>query len=244
MTALSTPAPTTVGTATEPSVGLVTWDSEGQEGGPYHSRKLHVPSDSSGLTIGRGYDMKERKISHITEDLTVGLVLLADAKTIAKAAGLSGEDAKKFIIDNGLQNFEISKIGQRVLFERTYAKYQQQTKRLCTKADVTEKYGVCAWDKLDPAIVEILVDLTFRGDYQGTTRAFLQKHVVKNDLKSFADAVKLVSNWPNVPADRFKRRNDFLAKALAKAPKPPQVPLKKPNPVPVPRSPLPVRGPT
>mgnify|MGYP006875700117 CR=1 FL=1 len=34
--------------------GLLTFESEGHEGGPYHSRTLHVPSHTSGLTIGRG----------------------------------------------------------------------------------------------------------------------------------------------------------------------------------------------
>ena len=34
-----------------PEIGIVTWDSEGSEGGRFHSRRLHVPSDTSGLTI-------------------------------------------------------------------------------------------------------------------------------------------------------------------------------------------------
>ena len=41
---------TKFGDATTPSEGLVTWDSEGAEGGPYHSRILQVPTDESGLT--------------------------------------------------------------------------------------------------------------------------------------------------------------------------------------------------
>ena len=40
--------------------GLLTYKAMGMEGGDFHSRKLHVPSDRSGLTIGRGYDMKEK----------------------------------------------------------------------------------------------------------------------------------------------------------------------------------------
>ena len=41
----------------EPKEGKVTFNSEGTEGGFFHSRKLHVPTASSGLTLGRGYDM-------------------------------------------------------------------------------------------------------------------------------------------------------------------------------------------
>jgi len=44
-------------TSTVPAKGKVTWNSEGREGGKYHSRKLLVPNNSSGLTLGRGYDM-------------------------------------------------------------------------------------------------------------------------------------------------------------------------------------------
>lgn len=38
----------------------MTFDQEGLEnpGKKYHSRVPHVPSSSSGVTIGRGYDMK------------------------------------------------------------------------------------------------------------------------------------------------------------------------------------------
>ena len=202
-------------TATTPEFGLVTWDSEGAEGGPFHSRVLSVPSDESGLTLGRGYDMKMRSAATIIQDLTVSEVSLVDATLISKAAGLSGAAAKKFITDNKLGKFEISKNGQKTLFIRTYLELKADVKRLCTKSDVVEKYGACNWDKLDSAIVDILVDLRFRGDYTGTARQLVQKAVVKNDLEAFAKAMLLASNWTNVPADRFKRRNAFLTAALA-----------------------------
>lgn len=201
-----------------PSVGfMVTWPSEGNEGGPYHSRILHVPSDESGLTIGRGYDMKCRSPAEILQDLNACDVSLSDSTTISKASSLTGESAKEFIVKNKLEKFEISKLGQRLLFERTYPVIVADVKRICTKSDVVEKYGPCDWDKLNPAIVEILVDLRFRGDYNPTSRTFLQKYVSNNDLEGFVAAMKLASNWINVPADRFKRRNSYLTEALARA---------------------------
>ena len=47
-------------TQPKPTRGIVTYDSEGVEspGSLFHSRVLHVPSNTSGVTIGRGYDMK------------------------------------------------------------------------------------------------------------------------------------------------------------------------------------------
>jgi hypothetical protein len=41
--------------------GQATYNSEGNEGGKYHSRKAHHPTAASGVTIGRGYDLKEKK---------------------------------------------------------------------------------------------------------------------------------------------------------------------------------------
>ena len=54
---------------TKPSRGVLTWEAEGSEGGRYHSRVLHVPSNTSGLTIGRGYDMKDRSAAEAQKDL-------------------------------------------------------------------------------------------------------------------------------------------------------------------------------
>lgn len=153
-----------------PDKGMVTWDSEGMEGGTYHSRKLHVPSKESGLTIGRGYDMKTKNAGTIVNDLTKAGVSKEDAETISGAAGKKGPDAEKFITDNKLENFEITQAGQKILFEGSYATEESEAKRLATKDDVTAKYGSTDWDKLDPAIKEMLVDLKFRGDYDGAAR--------------------------------------------------------------------------
>ena len=201
--------------AETPTVGLVTWDAEGTEGGKFHSRTLSVPSDSSGLTIGRGYDMKERTAVAIAADLTAAGVAAADAAKISKAAGLSGTAARKFISDQQLGAFEISKTAQVALFMTTYTALKNDVARICAKPDVVASFGTCDLAKTDPAIVDILVDLRFRGDYNGTSRALLQKAAAKNDLAGFAAAVQKAANWPNVPLDRFKRRSAFLALALA-----------------------------
>ena len=202
-------------TAITPDVGIVTWESEGQEGGVYHSRVLHVPSDASGLTIGRGYDMKDRSAADIVQDLTDSDVLLVDATTLSTASGLQGDAAREFIKTNKLEKYEISKAGQKSLFLKTYAVIKSDVKRICTKADVVEKYGKCEWNKLNPAIVDILVDLRFRGDYTSGSRTLLQKDVVNNDLDAFAKVIKAPANWVNVPTDRRARRSKFVDQALA-----------------------------
>jgi hypothetical protein len=201
-------------TTVKPDRGTVTWDSEGTEGGKYHSRKLHVPSDSSGLTIGRGYDMKEKNAGTIVNDLTKAGVNKEDAEKISGAHGKQGDDARQFIKDNSLESFEVTLAAQKVLFETTYDSEASEAKRLATKDDVTTKYGTTDWDNLDPAIKDILVDMKFRGDYDGVAREKIQKFVVTNDLDGFAKSLCDRDNWKNVPQDRFKRRKEFLERAV------------------------------
>jgi hypothetical protein len=142
-------------------------------------------------------------------------VSLEDATKISKAAGKSGADARKFITDNKLETFEITPAVQKALFELTYTSLSADTQRLATKADVVAAYGNTDWDKLDPAIQDILIDLRFRGDYTGDARAIIQKYVSANDLDGFTKVMSDKDNWKNVPADRFKRRKEFLEDALA-----------------------------
>ncbi|HEX8528281.1 hypothetical protein [Allosphingosinicella sp.] len=74
----------------KPKRGLVTFESEGVEkpGSKLHSRVFHVPTNSSGLTIGRGDDMKMKTKAQIAADLKSAGAAPADAATISAAAGL------------------------------------------------------------------------------------------------------------------------------------------------------------
>ena len=198
--------------ALQPLTGRLTFESEGAEGGAFHSRILHVPSATSGLTIGRGYDMKMKGAVKIKNDLLAAGIPHKDAALLANAAGLADSAAKAFIVAHKLEKYEITQQQQVKLFEISYREEEAETKRLCTKPDVEAKYGRCNWVRLDSAIRQILVDLKFRGDYTGGTRRFLQKHVVANDTKAFLMALSDRSNWLllRVPQDRFQRRVTFF----------------------------------
>jgi len=201
----------------EPSYGIVTWNSEGTEGGIYHSRKLHVPGSASGLTLGRGYDFRRKKQATIIANLTTAGV---DAKIITvlkNAAGLYGNTAKQFIIDNDLLDFQIQPNVQKKLFKISYEYEASQVKRISTKKDVVKLYGICDWDKLHSGIKDMAVDLKFRGDYTANSRKFLQQPIADNDLETFKKEIINKSNWPGVPADRFKRRKDYIEKQKTKA---------------------------
>lgn len=195
-----------------PSEGVLTFEAEGNEGGPFHSRILHVPSNTSGLTIGRGYDMKEKTPTKIINDLVSAGVDANKAYQISKASSLHGSAAKQFIIDNDLLDFTISPTTQKTLFDNSYQDESSQVKRICTKKDVTKLYGDCDWDKLDTRIKDILVDLKFRGDYTSDARAAIQEAASSNNLKDFKSAIIDRTNWTDVPQDRFEARKKYISK--------------------------------
>lgn len=188
-------------TALRPDRGGLTFDAEGTEGGKYHSRVLHVPGPSSGLTIGRGYDMGSKSAGEITTDLVAAGVELAMAKKLSGAATLRGENAKKFIKDNSLESFEISEL--------------RVARGVCERAS---KQGACNWDELHPAIRELIVDLKYRGDYTVRTRKTIQPLIEANDLEGLAKAMADQKTWKGVPGDRFARRKAFIDAAVKAAP--------------------------
>jgi len=190
--------------------GKLTYDAEGMEGGRYHSRVLHVPGDTSGLTIGRGYDMKEKTAEKIRTDLLAAGLVEQLACTIAEAAGLCGDDARCFISDHDLENFEISMDEQERLFAATYDEMAADVRRICNKKDCVSIYGAVDWDELDDGIRDVLVDLRFRGDYAPASRKKLQKFVSANDRKGFAAVLSERANWTHVPQDRFERRVKYF----------------------------------
>lgn len=202
-------------TQPKPPRGIVTYDSEGQEspGGAFHSRVLHVPSDSSGVTIGRGYDMKLKKAAKIEADLVSAGVPAADAKMLRAAAGLSGAGARAF--RDAHKSFQISLEVQIKLFDISYREEEAEVKRISAKPDCVAAFGAVDWDKAHSAIRDIFVDLKFRGDYTPASRKFVQKFLVNNDLKGLAACMADQGKWASVPSDRFKRRRDFIAKAVA-----------------------------
>ncbi len=194
----------------KPKKGSLTWDAEGNEGGPFHSRVLHVPSPVSGLTIGRGYDMKNRSAAEIQTHLVQAGVNTADAVMISNAAGLSGSSAEQFIIDRDLLDFEIGAIPQLKLFELVYKDYVATVKRICEKKTVVDKYGKADWDNLDPHILDVVVDLTFRGDYHGRSRQVIQTSIADNDFETFKKLITDRTKWGNWPSNRFDRRKEYL----------------------------------
>jgi len=196
--------------------GRLTFDADGAEGGRFHSRSLHVPGSSSGLTIGRDYDMGSKSQGQITTDLVAAGVDVDMAKKLSSASTLRGENAKKFIKDNNIESFEISEFTQKKLFEAAYAAEERSARGVCERASA--KYGKCDWEQLHPAIRELIVDLKYRGDYTPLSRELIQPLIVENDLEGLTEVMADRNNWKGVPAERFARRKAFMEAALKENP--------------------------
>lgn len=64
------------------------------------TNRLHFPSGASGVTLGPGYDMKERSQNEIRGDLMAIGLSRATATAAAAGAGKTGEAARAFCKEN------------------------------------------------------------------------------------------------------------------------------------------------
>lgn len=195
--------------------GQLTFDAEGMEQrGRYFSRNPHVPTDSSGVTLGRGYDMRDKTPAGINADLTACGLDPAAASQFAKAAGLSGAAGKSFIVQNNLSNFEITPGQQKLLFALTYQQMVGDVLRICQKPDLVARYGATDWAALPAKVRDLVVDLRYRGDYTPSSRERIQPLLVANNSAAIAQLMAEEAYWcgpEKVPQDRFRRRRDYLA---------------------------------
>ncbi|EOS95448.1 hypothetical protein LU631_04160 [Erwinia tracheiphila] len=175
----------------EPGEGLLTFRAEGNNrpDSPYYSRKIHWPGIASrcntwgsGVTIGRGYDMKHRGAEEVIHHLTLAGIPLAKAKKIAESARKSFCAASDFVKENKDSIEEISEAQQVRLFEITYSTYVKDSIRFYNRY---KKHDSVAWEKLHPALREVLIDMK----YQGTLAISMVPLFGKNKKE---DVIKLI----------------------------------------------------
>lgn len=160
--------------------GQFTYDSEGHDSGPWNSRVLHWPEGASGVTIGRGYDMKHRTRAQVTRDLIDVGINREQAERIALGAGLTSNRAREFVRDNKDGVGEITSSQQVRLFNKVYSTYEQTAKRVYQRHAANET-GYTQWDSLSPDIRDIVTDMV----YQGAGRIPSYKAAAKNDKAEF-----------------------------------------------------------
>lgn len=95
------------------------------------SNRLHHPSLGSGVTIGPGYDMKDRSVKEIEADLAIINVPPAAAAQAAQGAGKSGTAAETFVRENK-QVLNISPTQESALLDRIVGHYERMVQRAIT----------------------------------------------------------------------------------------------------------------
>ncbi len=191
--------------------GQHTFDAEGSEQpGPYFSRRISWPGGpSSGVTIGRGYDMGFRTGLQIIRDLVRAGVPYADATVLSKAAGLRGRDAEAFARIHKPFSPIISLQAQQRLFEQIATpEILADLKRISSKPETVAAYGAVQWDALPTDVQEVVFDLRYRGDYTALTRQRLQPILVKQDWRALTELMNDSLYWKslNVPLERIDLR--------------------------------------
>ena len=197
--------------------GQLTFDVEGNDiedasntAHRYFSRKVHWPGGVSGVTIGRGYDLGQRP--NPETDLAAVKITEPLFSWLIGAKGLKGQAASDYLTSASVEikKIFITRKQQYDLFVSVYKFMKKRVIEISGKDDTIQAYGALNWESIDSKIQDMVVDLIYRGDYTTSSRALLQHHFVTNNYAGFKSVISNVSNWSNVPADRFNRRVEYL----------------------------------
>ncbi|MBI3273064.1 MAG: hypothetical protein HYZ53_29005 [Planctomycetes bacterium] len=195
--------------------GQLSFDAEGTEGGPYHSRRAHLPPGNSGVTIGRGFDLGQHTNRQIRAALLAAGLSESDVRKFAEAAGKRGSAARAWLRENAGRLRELTPAQQKKLFELTYAEMEADVARLSDNAAFDAKLAQPDPNETDAAMLDLLVDMRYRGDYTGRTRRRLETAVAEGDLVGVCEIVTDRNHWSNVPKDRYRRRVAYLCEREA-----------------------------
>lgn len=157
-------------------MGQITFDAEGvdyltavepfrqPENMPHFSRILYWPGKNSGVTLGRGYDMKKRSPGQILTELRQAGIEEYKAVICSKASGLVGLKAvMNFIKGYGPLVGEISHLQQVRLFEIAYREKCEFAKGVYSRQSKSIANPI-SWSALDSRIKEVFVDTIYQGN--------------------------------------------------------------------------------
>lgn len=189
--------------------GQITFDAEGNDRADsiYYSRVLHHPGEWSGVTIGRGYDMKLRTAPEILRHMRAAKIDESTAATLSTAAGLSGDDAGAFVRRNA--SIEITHEQQKLLFAIVYAEKEKYASTLL------DNWSNVSWDTLSEVMRDILVDLFYRGDmtYRKWNAHGFAAIVTADDLAAMQAKLEVRELWGNVDTNRYQSRIGYIQAA-------------------------------
>lgn len=135
---------------------------------PWFSRILHHPASDSGVTLGRGYDMKKRSAGTILHMLRQSGIEEYKAQICSKAAYLQGGQADDFIKFYGPLVGEITHQQQIRLFEISYREKKDYARGVYGR-NITKLTNPLAWEQIDIKIRDVFVDTIFQGNRTAKT---------------------------------------------------------------------------
>ncbi|MDR7343836.1 peptidoglycan hydrolase-like protein with peptidoglycan-binding domain [Pantoea alhagi] len=200
------------------SQGQFTFDNEGRDyrtvvvpfragPTPWFSRVLHWPGGHSGVTLGRGFDMKMRSAGEIYSTLRQAGLEEHKAVICSRATGLSGRTAEQFVTVFGPMIGEITHQQQIRLFDVIYPQYVslakgyyfRHTKKLQIIPDAV------SWEAIDSKIKDVYIDIVYQGVDDITQ---LVKAVASNDKDELK---KLIKNTPRyMQFEKERKRIGYL----------------------------------
>ena len=152
-------------------MGQITFDAEGvdyltavepfrqPENMPHFSRILYWPGKNSGVTLGRGYDMKKRSPGHILTELRQAGIEEYKAVICSKASGLVERRATtSFVKAYGPLVGKITHLQQVRLFEIAYREKLEFAKGVYSRQSKSVVNPI-SWSTLDSRIKEVLLIL-------------------------------------------------------------------------------------
>lgn len=202
------------------SEGQVTFDSEGidyvtavepfrQQHYPGFSRILHWPPKfSSGVTLGRGYDMGSRSRGEIVATLRQAGIEEYQSVICSKAAYLKGRQAGEFVKVYGPLVGEITHAQQIRLFEIVYRGKLNYAKGVYSR-NSRHVANALIWDKVDKEIRDVFVDTIYQGN---RTAPEMVKIMARGEGRN--EIIKYLRNDPILSGDR--RRNEIRIRGLSK----------------------------
>ncbi|EOV8959987.1 peptidoglycan-binding protein [Cronobacter turicensis] len=202
--------------------GQTTFDSEGMDyitavapfRQPKHllqfSRILHHPTVESGVTLGRGFDMKKRSAGEILATLRHADIEEYKAVICSKAAYLTGREAEMFVQFYGPLVGEITHQQQIRLFEIAYQEqviyakgvYDRHVRRLNIQ-------NALPWSRIDTVIRDTFIDTIFQGNNTAEEMVSI--------IASGGGRDKIIDYLRSSPSARFSpRRTEIRIRNLQK----------------------------
>jgi hypothetical protein len=189
---------------------IIAQEATGPEYYTRHESMPNWPGESSGVTIGIGYDLGYNTISQVTNDWSSHL-FPRDLERLSRYCGVTGEAANQACV--GLRDIVVPWAAAVAVFEaRTVPRFYLQMLRIYPHAD-----------QIHPDAASALLSLVFNRGTKLTGERRTEMMAIRNALadnkldeipKLFRDQVRL---WPNTEGLRDRRiaEAELFAHAIA-----------------------------